>query len=149
MKKTLFLLVIIAFAYGCEKINSYEKVTISEKTDSTEVSSGLIGKWSWFSTCGLGNDKDCYTPESTNSKQYIVFTNDSIYNYFKNDTLRRSCSFHTRREASRYGPFYNYIIDYDIYYYFGPQNYRISHDTLTMSNIFGFQVWIDRYKKVE
>ena len=148
MKKTIFLLVIIAFAFGCEKINSSKKDTFTQKTDSTDVSSSLIGKWSWFSTCGLGNDKLCYTPESTNCTQYLVFTHDSIYNYFKNDTLRGSSPFHTYREASQYDPFYVYIIDYDSIIA-APYYYSISHDTLTMSNIYGFLVWINRFKKVE
>lgn len=150
MKKTIFLIVIIALAYACEKINSSEKVTISEKTDSTEVSSSLIGKWTWFSTCGGMGDwpATCYTPDSTKTTKYLVFTQDSTYKYFYNDTLRCSSPFHTYCEVINEGLDTLYFIDYDSIIT-GPDWYIISHDTLTMRNVLGFALWTNRYKKVE
>ena len=58
MKKTIFLLVIIASCFGCKKDNS------------NNLSSSLIGKWSWISTCGLGGT-DCQTPASTHTSHNL------------------------------------------------------------------------------
>lgn len=77
----LFLLAIIAIGYGCEKNN----VTVPQS---------LVGEWSWISTCG-GIYPFCYTPESTHQNIRTVYTPDSFYNYYQNDTLKQSVKFNT------------------------------------------------------
>jgi hypothetical protein len=82
MKKIVFLLVIIVSTCGCKKDGSF----IS--------SSSLIGEWSWISSCG-GFAYHCSTPESTSQKINLVFTVDSTFNTYVNDTLKASTRFQT------------------------------------------------------
>ncbi|MGA2408656.1 MAG: hypothetical protein ABSF81_18170 [Bacteroidales bacterium] len=79
MKKIIFLQVIIISCYGCKKDNSYN------------FSSSLIGKWSWVISCG--GVVGCLTPEIEHITIKLVFTADSIYNLYQNDTLRLSTIF--------------------------------------------------------
>jgi hypothetical protein len=103
MKKLIILLLMIVSFYGCEK-----KYIVG--------SPDIIGKWSWINYCG-GISYHCYTPESTNLKINIVFTADSIYNYYQNDTLTESTRFHTYKldsfEPSDNQPYSTYIIKWD------------------------------------
>ena len=87
MKKIIFLLVIIVFSCGCKKNNS------------SDNSSGLIGEWSWISTCG-GIAGGCYTPKSTNQRINLVFTVDSMYKSIINDTIKDSGKFHVYKVIS-------------------------------------------------
>jgi hypothetical protein len=87
MKKIMFFLAIMLSYYGCKKDVSF----IS--------SSSLIGEWSWISTCG-GITGICYTPKSTNQRINLVFTADSIYKSFINDTLKSSGNFHVYKSIA-------------------------------------------------
>ena len=87
MKKVIFILVIILSIYGCKK------------DDSFISSSSIIGEWSWISTCG-GIAGGCYTPKSTNQRINLVFTVDSMYKSFTNDTLKDSGKFHVYKVIS-------------------------------------------------
>ena len=93
---------IVSF-YGCEK-------------NHVDGRSSIIGKWSWINSCG-GISYNCSTPESTNLKINIVFTGDSIYNYYQNDTLTKSTRFHTYEfvgfEPSDNQPYASYVIKWD------------------------------------
>ncbi|TAL70214.1 MAG: hypothetical protein EPN88_06380 [Bacteroidetes bacterium] len=82
MKKTIFLGIILVSFIGCKK-----EIT-------SDFSSSLTGEWSWISSCG-GIAGICYTPISTNQKRYIVFTADSMFNTYINDTLKSSTKFQT------------------------------------------------------
>jgi len=55
---------------------------------------GLVGRWDWVSTCG-GFAGICYTPESTGKSSYYVFTADSNYYFYANDTLISKGRYHT------------------------------------------------------
>ncbi|HNW57389.1 MAG TPA: hypothetical protein PLR88_01815 [Bacteroidales bacterium] len=88
MKKyAILVLIIIASCYGCKK------------EDSFISSSSIIGEWAWVSTCG-GIAGVCYTPETTNQRINLVFTVDSMYKSFKNDTLKDSGRFHVYKSIS-------------------------------------------------
>jgi len=87
MKKITFLLLLIIYCSACKK------------DDSVISSSGIIGEWSWISTCG-GIAGICYTPRSTNQRINLVFTVDSMYKSFINDTLKDSGKFHVYRLIS-------------------------------------------------
>jgi hypothetical protein len=84
MKKLIFLLALVVVLSGCKKENP------------VTYSSSLIGEWSWVSTCG-GFAGTCYYPQQTKESISLVYTVDSIYNYYLNDTLRTSCRFHVNR----------------------------------------------------
>ena len=130
MKKILFLLAIILFSCGCKKDNS------------TYNSSGLIGEWSWISTCGLAGT-DCQTPASTHGSSKLIFTSDSLFYAYQNDTLRISSIFHTYDSDSKVG----YIkYDYDSW---NTDRFTISHDTLSIANLYGFITWVSRYKSIK
>jgi hypothetical protein len=117
MKKIIFLLMVIASCFGCKKDNSYT------------FSSSLMGKWSWFISCG--GVVGCLTPEIEHVTINLVFTSDSIYNLYQNDTLRFSTNFHTYKTISEDGINTTNIIKYDSG---GQQEYSITHDTLSIGN---------------
>lgn len=82
MKKIGFLILLLLIVYGCKKNNPLE------------FSSSLIGEWSWINSCG-GIAGICYTPKSTNQRINLVFTADSMFNTYRNDTLKISAKFQT------------------------------------------------------
>jgi len=79
MKKLIPFLIILVFSAGCEK--------------NTVISPTLFGKWEWTSTCG-GFAGICYTPQSTGQNSYIIFTADSNFYFYGNDTLKIKGKFH-------------------------------------------------------
>jgi hypothetical protein len=81
MKRMSFILLIFVTCSGCEK----NYVTIPQS---------LAGEWSWIRTCG-GIYYNCSTPQSTRHNIKIVFTPDSIYSFYQNDTLKLSAKFYT------------------------------------------------------
>jgi hypothetical protein len=82
MKKTGFIVLFLLIIYGCKKVNP------------SEFSPNLIGEWSWISSCG-GLSYKCYTPKATNHNIKLVFTTDSLFKTFQNDTLKSSARFQT------------------------------------------------------
>ena len=130
MKRIIFLLLIIVSSCGCKKDNS------------SCNSSGLIGEWSWISTCLLGGT-DCQTPVSTHTLHNLIFTSDSLYYNYQNDTLRLSSIFHTYESGSEVG-----VIKYD-YDSGNADRFSLTHDTLTLSNVYGFITWVSQYKNIK
>jgi hypothetical protein len=130
MNRILFLLVIIVSGYECKN------------DDSFISSSSLTGEWSWISTCGLGGT-DCQTPASTHTSHNLIFTSDSLFYFYQNDTLRISSIFHTYESGSEDG-----IIKYD-YDSGNADTFSLTHDTLTLANVYGFIIWVSRYKKIK
>lgn len=121
MKKSLiFIFVIIAIGYGCEKNN-------------VAVPQSLVGEWSWISTCG-GIYYNCSTPESTHQKIRTVYTPDSFFNYYQNDTLKQSVRFYTYMIRSQDNKDVQ-VVDY-VTFGFDPNAlyYSIARDTLSLWN---------------
>ena len=116
MKEIIFLLVVIASCFGCKKDNSYN------------FSSSLIGKWSWFISCG--GFVGCVTPEVEHVTINLVFTADSVYNYYTNDTLRTSYKFSIYKLVSTDGKDTTNIIKYGL----NSESFSITHDTLSMGS---------------
>jgi hypothetical protein len=132
MKRILFLLIIIVFCFGCEKNNSFNS------------SSNLIGKWSWVITC-VGTGNACWTPASESYSSNIVFTSDSTYNVFMNDTLRLSTKFHTYTQISDDAKSITHIIKYDS----GSWGmFSIIDDTLSLIDENGITFFTSRYKRI-
>lgn len=123
-------MVIFLSVCGCKKDNSSEK------------SSGLIGEWSWISTCGLAGT-DCKTPASTHSSLNLIFTSDSLFYIYQNDTLKISSVYHTHESGTEAG-----ILKYD-YDTGNADSFTMSHDTLTLVNLYGFIAWVSRYKNIK
>jgi hypothetical protein len=117
VKTIIFLLVIIAFCYGCKKENP------------VTYSSSLIGEWSWVSTCG-GFAGTCFYPQQTRESISLVYTVDSIYNYYLNDTLRTSCRFHVNRLIYTNPNDTTNVIKYDTG---STEEFLIYHDTLSLT----------------
>jgi hypothetical protein len=80
----IFSLIMVIVGFGCKK------------TEIQHFSSSIIGEWTWVSTCG-GFTGFCATPKSINDKVNLVFTADSILNYYQADTLRATSRFHIYR----------------------------------------------------
>ena len=116
MKRVIFLLIVFLSCYGCEKDNSYI------------YSTSLFGKWSWFITCG--GFAGCVTPEAEHTTIDLVFTPDSIYSIFQNDTLVTSGKFRTYKLVSANGKDTSNILNYNSI----AQIYSIYHDTLSLSD---------------
>jgi len=117
MKKIIVILVIIIIHFGCIKDNFYS------------YSSSLFGDWSWFSTCG-GIAGICYTPKSTNQKINLVFTSDSIFKKFVNDTLNTSGKFWVYKLVSTDTKDTTNVINYGS----ASQMFLIIHDTLYLDD---------------
>jgi hypothetical protein len=130
MKKIIFLLVVMTSCFGCKKDNS------------SGNSSGLIGEWSWINTCGLGGT-DCKTPASTHTSNNIVFTSDSLFYIYQDDTLKISSRFHTYEPGSEDG-----IVKYD-YASGNADRFSLTHDTLTLANVYGFITLVSQYKNIK
>ena len=133
MKKIIFILVIILFCYGCKK------------DDTENYSSSLIGNWSWFISC-VGTGTGCWTPSSTHTSRNLVFTSESIYGVYQNDTLRESSIFHTYKSVSEDGMYTTYIIKYNSG---STEIFSITHDTLSLVNSDGIMTIISRYKRIK
>jgi hypothetical protein len=86
MKKNFISLLIVISFYGCEK----------EKP--IEYSSSLIGEWEWLISCG--GVAGCWSPFTSHYTMKYVFTIDSVFEYYKNDTLRSSNRFYTYIQVS-------------------------------------------------
>lgn len=127
MKKLIFLLLIIAFGYGCEKDNPII------------YSSSLIGKWSWLISCG--GFAGCSTPESSHTSMNLVFTVDSIYNVYQHDSLIISSRFHVYKVVSADTRDTLNVLKYDQ----GSQSFSVRNDTLQM-NALG--VFSSTYKRI-
>lgn len=112
-KFVILVLIVIAFYEGCKK------------DDSFVSSSSLIGEWSWISTCG-GIAGICYTPKSTNQRINLVFTGDSMYKSFTNDTLKDSGKFHIYKIISADTKDTSNVVQYGS----GSQKFLIIRDTL-------------------
>src|ERR1035437_6034150 len=132
MKKIIFLLMVIASCFGCKKDNSYT------------FSSSLMGKWSWFSSCG--GVVGCLTPEIEHVTINLVFTSDSIYNLYQNDTLRFSSIFHTYKSISADGKYTTYTIKYDSG---GWGIFSITHDTLSLIDEGDITFFTSHYKRIK
>ncbi len=132
MKKIIFLLLVIVSIGGCKKDNS------------SDNSTDIMGKWSWLSTCG-GSGTACWTPASTNTSSRIVFTSDSIYNFYQNDTLKLSTKFHTYKSISADGKYTTYTIKYDSG---GWGIFSITHDTLSLIDEGDITFFTSHYKKI-
>jgi len=117
MKSIIFLMIVIPLCFGCKKVNS------------TGSSSSLIGEWSWVSTCG-GFAGTCYYPQQTKESVSLVYTMDSIYNYYLNDTLRTSCRFHVNRLIYTNPNDTINVIKYDTG---SSEEFLIYHDTLSLT----------------
>lgn len=79
MIRLLFILLIISFLYtSCEEEPKYPET--------------IIGTWRWTKSFG-GIAGVTYTPASTGDQREIIFTSDSVYRYYYNDTLKAECKY--------------------------------------------------------
>ena len=127
-KKFLFSVVIFIQLVSCKKDNVIDS------------SSNLTGQWSWIKSCG-GIAGICYTPISTKARIRIVFATDSIYQFYRNDTLIISSRFHVYKLNS----VNDLAIKYD-YKSIG-QTYAIRNDTLFL-NDFCCDLFSNTYKRI-
>jgi hypothetical protein len=132
MKKIFFLLVIFVSFYGCKKDNTIDN------------SSGLVGKWSWISTC-VGGGSVCMTPASTNTSTIMLFTSNAVFTIFKNDTLIESTSFQIYKSVSEDGMNTSYAVKFDSG---DTEIFSIAHDTLSLMNGVDFVSFTSRYKRI-
>jgi hypothetical protein len=130
MKRIIFLLLIITFSISCKK----------EKSNG--FSSRLTGEWSWISTCLLGG-AECMTSVSTHTSRNLVFTSDSLFYVYQNDTLRISSNFHTYDSGSEDG-YIKYGNDSG-----NADRFTVTHDTLTLVNLYGYITWVNQYKRIK
>lgn len=112
------------------------------KDNFTYNSSGLVGEWSWISTCMFGGT-NCQSPASTHTSHNLIFTSDSLFYAYQNDTLKISSIFHTYESGSADG-----VIKYD-YSSGNADRFSLTHDTLSLINVYGFITWVNRYKSIK
>ena len=101
--KTKLILAVIALIImvACNK----------ENTSSTN-SASIIGEWNWISsTGGIAGMK--YTPETTGEKRKIIFDNDSVFRFYRNDTLKIECKYHILKSSDSGGLNSMILVKYD------------------------------------
>ena len=63
---------------------------------------GLLGSWQWLSSCG-GFGPQCGTPASKGYDQTIVLTADSMFQWFRADSLFLRADFSVTQDETMYG----------------------------------------------
>ena len=134
MKKRIFLQLFIIFFFGCKKDNSFD------------YSSGLIGQWSWFSSCCGTTNSVCWGPDSAHPSFDIAFTSPSIFNVYHNGTLSASSRYSTCKVVIEGSKYTICLIKFDTG---GPEQYSITNDTLSLVNSDGILTVTSRYKKID
>jgi hypothetical protein len=127
--KLLGLILIISILIGCEKDKQYV------------YSSNLIGEWAWVSTCG-GFSGLCSTPETTNLTVKLVYSADSMYYEYQNNSIISSYQFHFKSQISEGGDTLKFIQTAN-----GTQAYSINDNALYISFV-GADFW-STYKRIK
>lgn len=133
MKNIVVLVLVLISFYECKKDNP------------SNFSSSLIGEWAWISSCG-GLSYNCYTPKTTNHKINIVFTVDSMFNIYQNDTLKAITRFQTYISTTSDFPGTADVIKY--YNSSNQLKFSIVHDTLYL-NDFCCDGFNNTYKRIK
>jgi len=134
MKRRIFLSLMIVFCLGCKKDNSID------------YSSGLIGQWSWFSSCGGTTNTACWTPDTVHPSFDIDFTWNSVFNVYQNGNISESSRYNTYTIVSEDKKYTTYLIKFDTG---GPEQYSITNDTLLLVNSNGILTVTSRYKRIK
>jgi hypothetical protein len=113
MKKSILLIVLFIIISCCKK------------EETIVYSSNIVGEWDWLMTCG-GFTGACGTPQTTNRTAKLVFSQDSIFYSYQNDSLTFSSNYSIIRKPVDY-KFGSLLINNGYYDYF------IIHDTLSFS----------------
>jgi hypothetical protein len=133
-KLLVCVLVLASISYSCEK-------------NSVAVLQSLEGEWQWISTCG-GIYYNCSTPESAHYNIRTVYSTDSYYSYFQDDTLKLKVKFNTYMSKSQDGKdaqvldLITFGFDRAAFYY------SISRDTLYLWNWYP-EGFVSTYKRIK
>jgi len=102
MQTKLILAVIAVFMmFSCNKENI-----------SSINSKSIIGDWNWISsTGGIAGLK--YTPETTGEQRRITFDNDSVFRFYRNDTLKIESKYHLFKSPAIDGLESTILVKYD------------------------------------
>jgi len=134
MKNRILLPLIIGCCLGCKKDNS------------VDFSSGLIGQWSWFSSCGGTTTTACWEPDTAHPAFDIAFTWNSVFYVYQNGNISVSSRYSTYKVVSVDRKYNTYLIKFDTG---GPEQYSISNDTLSLVNSDGILTVTSRYKRIK
>lgn len=134
MKKRILLSLMIVFCFGCKKDNSFD------------YSSGLIGQWSWLSSCGGTTNNACWTPDTAHPAFDIAFAWNSNFNVYQNGNRSASSRYSTYKVVSEDRKYTTYFIKFDTG---GPEQYSITNDTLMLVNSDGILTVTSRYKRIK
>jgi hypothetical protein len=129
MNKSILFLLALAIICSCEKEKQYV------------YSSNLIGEWAWVSTCG-GFSGLCSTPETSNLTVKHVYSADSMYYEYENNSLISSYRYHLKSQISEGGDTLKFIQTAN-----GTQAYSINDNALYISFV-GADFW-STYKRIK
>jgi hypothetical protein len=132
MKKTIFIILFASLFTECNK-------------SKDDFSANLIGEWSWIKSCG-GIGGTCYTPGTTNKNDRIVFTANSLYYLYRNDTLKLTRNFTTYQVTTKFKSTRVNIVEFDrsgILY-----SFSVRHDTLVLNDYSMSDGFTDYYKRI-
>jgi hypothetical protein len=88
-------------------------IACTEKlSDKFNKNKDLIGRWQWKESCG-GIAGMCYTPQLTDQKIIIEFTDDFLYREYYGDSLVNESSYSLNRDRSIYTGETTDMIEYD------------------------------------
>ena len=133
MKKLMFILVLLLGCCDCKKENS---IDIFIKFNWRMVLDKNM-RWDWNSLLDASHN---------HTSGRIIFTSDSTYNLYQNDTLMFSTKFHTYSTISEDGKYTTHIIKYDSGFW---GMYSLSHDTLSVIDEGGITFFTSSYKRIK
>ena len=75
-------------------------------------STSIIGEWNWISsTGGIAGIK--YTPETTGEQRRITFDADSVFRFYRNDSLKTESKYHLLKSPATNGSDSTLLVKYD------------------------------------
>jgi hypothetical protein len=86
MKKTIFILVIIIFCFGCKK-------------DSEAISDLIIGRWEWVKTI-IPYGRQVTNPQTSGFSKTLEFMKDGKMNEYRNDSLITTSGYKIETDSS-------------------------------------------------
>ncbi len=135
MKTNLILTVItVIFMVSCHKENT-----------NLINSTSLTGEWSWISsTGGIAGIK--YTPETTGEKRRITFDTDSVFRFYRNDTLKIESKYHLLKVPTSDGLDSTKLVSYA--YSTIRQYYEVQSDGVLVLSDECMDCFMSQYKRI-
>jgi len=120
-------------------------VSCNKENTSSVISTSLTGEWNWISsTGGIAGIK--YTPETTGEKRRITFDTDSVFRFYRNDTLKIECKYHLLKVPTSDGLDSTKLVSYT--YTTIRQYYEVQSDGVLVLSDDCMDCFMSQYKRI-